>query len=113
MNNIKKAPDLLTAAAYQHYFESEFKKKIQELLKESGCDSYSFEDARCDATSYFCNSCEDYDAIAGMYIGYAAGSPDQALKDFLQEIDDEEPTRYDKEVISRLEKVVKLGKNNF
>ena len=95
-----------TAVEYQRYFESEFEKKTQEFLEENKSDyEYSFEDARYDATGYFCNDCEDYDAVAGMYIGYAAGDASKALKDFLLEIDDEEPTEYDKAVINRLEKV--------
>ncbi len=94
-----------TAIEYQQYFESEFEKKIQELLEEKKSDKeYSFEDARCDATAYFCNDCEDYDAVAGMYIGYASGDASKALEDFTLEIDGES-TEYDKAVISRLEKV--------
>ena len=103
-----KKKNLKTAAELQQYFEAEFEKKVQSLLKDNESnDEYSFEDARQDATGYFLSECNDYDAIAGMYIGYAAGDITKALDDFLSEISDENHTDYDKAVISRLRKVAK------
>ena len=99
--------DLNTAAGLQQYFEAEFEKTVQALLKDNESDNeYSLEDARQEAMNYFLNECYDYCAIAGMYINHAAGDTGKALDNFLSKITDENHFECDKAVINKLRRVI-------
>lgn len=79
--------ELKTPKDYQSYFEKVFAKAMDEAMRNNADDEdYTEEDAREEATCHFLNDSTDYDAIAGMYIGYAGGKADKALKDFKDEI---------------------------
>ena len=100
--------DLNTAAKLQQYFEAELEKKVQAFLKDDEPDGdYTLEDAQQDAMNYFLSECNDYDAIAGMYIYHAAGDATKALDNLLYEICNENNARYAKIVIGKLRKVAK------
>lgn len=106
--------ELKTSKDYQKYFENVFAKAMDEAMKNNADDEdYIEEDAREEATYHFLNDSTDYDAVAGMYIGYAGGRVDKALQDFKEEIVDE-PSEWDSEVIKRLEKIlINVGSERF
>lgn len=79
--------ELKTAKDYQSYFEEVFAKAMDEAMRNNADnEDYTKEDARKEATYHFLNDSTDYDAVAGIYIGYAGGKVDKALKDFCDEI---------------------------
>ncbi len=97
---------MTTAKEYQTYFENVFKKAVDEAMCNNADDEeYTKEDATEEATYHFLNDSTDYDAVAGMYIGYAGGDAKRALEDFKDEIVDE-PSERDKCVIKVLETII-------
>ena len=85
---------LVTSKDYQSYFEEVFAKAIDEAMRNNADDKdYTKEDAREEATYHFFNDSTDYDAVAGMYIGYAGGRVGKALQDFKDEIVDDPSER--------------------
>ena len=106
--------DLKTPKDYQKYFENVFAKAMDEAMKNNADDEdYTEEDAREEATYHFLNDSTDYDAVAGMYIGYAGGKADKALQDFKDEIVDE-PSERDRDVILKLEEIlISVGLEKF
>ena len=98
--------ELKTPKNYQKYFENVFAKAMDEAMKNNADgEDYTEEDAREEATYHFLNDSTDYDAVAGMYIGYAGGDAKRALEDFKDEIVDE-PSERDKCVIKVLETII-------
>ena len=102
------------AKDYQKYFETVFAKAMDEAMKNNADDEdYTEENAREEATYHFLNDSTDYDAVAGMYIGYAGGKADKALQDFKDEIVDE-PSERDRDVIATFERIlIDLGSEKF
>ena len=99
---------LKTPKDYQDYFEKVFAKTVIDTIKAiSDDEEYTEEDVRVETTYYFLNESTDYDAVAGMYIGYAGGNADRALQDFKDEIVDE-PSERDRKVIEKLEQIIAL-----
>lgn len=83
MENMK----LETSKDYQDYFGKVFAKVMAEDMQNNADDvNYTKDDARENTTKYFLNESTDYDAVAGMYIGYASGRVDKALRDFKDEM---------------------------
>lgn len=105
---------LATPKDYQNYFEMVFAKAMAEAMRNnSDVEDYTKEDARQEATYHFLNDSTDYDAVAGMYIGYASGDVSRALKDFKDEIVDE-PSERDSDIIAELEKIlIRIGSEKF
>jgi len=105
---------LVTPKDYQSYFEKVFAKAMDEAMRNNtGDEDYKEEDAREEATYHFLNDSTDYDAVAGIYIGYAGGKADKALQDFKDEIVDE-PSDRDRDVITKFEQIlIGIGSEKF